>query len=150
MLRGVFSSVLPGKWDILHFSSNLDIASAWRDGLRVLIVEEDVDMCLELSDMLNERGFDTAVANTADKAMQIIKDAYPPPDVILIDTRAKNGEGQWALDILMRHVKCSNATIIEITNNVSQDGRSSAIAQPFVKDSETQLFDIMPSVAVLQ
>ena len=63
---------------------------------RILIVEDDVSQCLQLSDLLNEFGFETAVAGDGLKALEILEVAKPLPDIILLDLDMPRMNG-WQL-----------------------------------------------------
>jgi CheY-like chemotaxis protein len=63
---------------------------------RILIVEDDVSLCLQLSDLLYEFGFDTAVASDGIQALEILNKYTPLPDLILLDLHMPNMNG-WEL-----------------------------------------------------
>lgn len=54
---------------------------------RILIVERDIKRCLALSNLFNEVGFETGVADTTMRAYSMLAVADPLPDFILLDVK---------------------------------------------------------------
>lgn len=100
---------------------------------RILIVEDDIDLCLALSDFLGEFGFETAVADDGVRALRILGEADPLPDAILLDLRMPNMDG-WALRAkLADHPRYCNIPIVVMSadkglNEVPADAH---LAKPF-------------------
>lgn len=84
---------------------------------RILIVEDDVPCCLALSDMLNEFGFETGVADCLSRALNILEMANPLPDIILLDMEMPNGEGTRLLELIKHHSTYCAIQIVEMSNN---------------------------------
>lgn len=63
---------------------------------RILVVEDDIDICMCLAEILMDAGFETAVATDGLRAYDILENAHPLPDVILLDLRMPNEDG-WTL-----------------------------------------------------
>ena len=70
---------------------------------RILIVEHDVSLCLELANLLNEFGFEVGVADTMNRALEMLSEACPVPDLLLVDADLPNGEGQTLGEALKYH-----------------------------------------------
>lgn len=52
---------------------------------RILIVEDDIELCMFLSDELGDEGFETGVANDGERALAMLEQYKPLPDIILLD-----------------------------------------------------------------
>ncbi|MFA5903187.1 MAG: response regulator [Desulfobacula sp.] len=65
------------------------------DRIKVLLVDDEDRFCETTSKLLNKKGFDTAIANTAEKAIHILKDKKR--DVIVLDIQMTGMDGHTAL-----------------------------------------------------
>ena len=52
---------------------------------RILVVDDDVQLCQLTSDILEEHGFKTVTANSTDQAFKKLVEM--PPDLIVLDAR---------------------------------------------------------------
>lgn len=66
-----------------------------QDRIKVLLVDDEDRFCETTSKLLNKKGFDTAIANTAEKAIHILKDKKR--DVIVLDIQMTGMDGHTAL-----------------------------------------------------
>lgn len=83
--------------------------------MRILIVEDDVDICLALSDLLGEFGFETAVAGDGIKALEILDNADPLPKVVLLDLKMPNMNGWTFREKMKAHPRYKHIPIIVMT-----------------------------------
>lgn len=84
---------------------------------RILIVEPDVSLCLSLSNMLGEFGFDTAVADTSTRALRILGECIPLPDVILLNLNRSNRDGLALRGQLANHKKYCNIPVVSMSDD---------------------------------
>ena len=63
--------------------------------IKVLLVDDEDRFCETTSKLLTKKGFDTAIANTAEKAILILKDKKK--DVIILDIQMTGMDGHTAL-----------------------------------------------------
>jgi CheY-like chemotaxis protein len=63
--------------------------------IKVLLVDDEDRFCETTSKLLTKKGFDTAIANTAEKAILILKDKKK--DVIVLDIQMTGMDGHTAL-----------------------------------------------------
>lgn len=84
---------------------------------RVLIVEDDIDLCLELSDFLNEFGFDTAVATDGLRALAILADCDPLPNIIILDLHMPNMDGWTLRESLKNHQKYASIPVLVMSGD---------------------------------
>jgi CheY-like chemotaxis protein/CBS domain-containing protein len=66
-----------------------------QDRIKVLLVDDEDRFCETTSKLLNKKGFDTAIANNAEKAILILKDNKK--DVIVLDIQMTGMDGHTAL-----------------------------------------------------
>lgn len=63
--------------------------------IKVLLVDDEDRFCKTTSKLLIKKGFDTAIANTAENAIQLLKEK--PRDVIVLDVQMTGMDGHAAL-----------------------------------------------------
>ena len=79
---------------------------------RILLVEDDADQCLLLANYLCDEGFDIAIACDGVKALQILSEADPLPDVILLDLYMPNMNGWQLKEVLAKDPRYSKIPIV--------------------------------------
>jgi CheY-like chemotaxis protein len=84
---------------------------------RILIVEDDVNLCIQLSDLLYEFGFETGVADNGFKALEILQEADPLPDVILLDLHMPQMDGWQFRERLKQEPRYSSIQVIIISGD---------------------------------
>ncbi len=84
--------------------------------IRVLLVDDENRFCVTTSKLLVKKGFDTTIANTAEKALDILKKA--PWDVIVLDIHMAGMDGLTALNQI-KHVD-PEIQVIMLTGQGSQ------------------------------
>jgi CheY-like chemotaxis protein len=67
---------------------------------RILVVDDDVDACVSLSEVLQSEGFETACAADGQEAWELMHSS-PPPDLIVLDLMMPKMDG-WTLRMHQR------------------------------------------------
>ena len=81
---------------------------------RILIIDDDLDMCVLLSRFLNKKGYDTDVAHSASKGIaKITEGVY---DIVLCDFRLGDKDGK---DVLVKIKELNPETIVIIITGYS-------------------------------
>jgi two-component system, OmpR family, response regulator len=115
---------------------------------KILIVDDEADICYFLSRNLSKRGFSTAFSYTladAEKQLDSIK-----PDILLLDNHLPDGRG---IDFVNRVISYNypDLKIIMITAHDSPEDRSSAyksginffLSKPFSLATINQVIDLV-------
>ena len=90
--------------------------------LKILIVDDETDICYSLSRTLSKRGFITATSHTLAEAEQQIKSSTP--NILLLDNHLPDGRGiDFAKKISLRY---PDLKIIMITAHDTAEDRSKA------------------------
>jgi len=118
----------------------------------VLIVEDDKYMNLTLSGLLDEEGYDTISATTANEALEKIRDNNKVYQLVILDYNLGNLSGLTGLDIL-KEMKAVNPEVKSILITAYSDNKIKELARnagidifinkPFMLD------EILESVAKL-
>ena len=113
----------------------------------ILIIDEEKDLCLLLSDALTEKNYNVLIANTKREGMACFKKKLP--DLVLLDLKLPDGDG---IKILPKIKKINPETaVIIISAYVSEEARQMAkrggaftiINKPFTEE------DILRSIKAL-
>ncbi len=72
-----------------------------QDGAKVLVVDDDQDICSSLDELLRAAGFQTLQASCGFEAIRIV--ASEPVDAVVSDIRMANGNGLELLDAMRKH-----------------------------------------------
>lgn len=110
--------------------------------LRVLIVEHEALLAMELEELLIEAGHEVVGwATSADEAMVLAK--IKQPDLAFIDLQLKDGDSLFALAAQIRAI--SNVVVVFITANAGvlpecYGGAVGVIAKPYSADSIRAVF----------
>jgi two-component system response regulator HydG len=81
---------------------------------RILIIDDDLDMCTLLSRFLNKKGYDAEVAHSASKGIaKVTESSY---DIVLCDFRLGDKDGK---DVLLKIKELSPETIVIIITGYS-------------------------------
>jgi len=103
----------------------------------ILIIDDERDLCLLLSDALSARGYHVATANTRREGMGCLK--KESPDLVFLDLKLPDGDGINILSAIRRR---SPATIVNIISayggeerkeEAMQKGARSFIDKPFTE-----------------
>lgn len=105
---------------------------------RILIIDDDVDMCTLLSSYLNRNGFETDVAYSGTKGLQKFKSGHF--DVILCDYRLGDKEGVEILkevkkiDPKIKFIIITGYSDIKTAVRVIKEGAFDYISKPLIPD----------------
>lgn len=75
----------------------------------ILIIDDEKDMCSILADVLNQKKYNVAIANTKREALGCIKKQVP--DLVFLDLRLPDGDG---IGLLSKIKKTSPKTVVNI------------------------------------
>jgi len=105
---------------------------------KILVVDDEVDICDFVKNFFQERGYDVSVALNGEDALAMVKSN--PPELILLDIKMKGMDGIATL----KHIRDINKNIkvIMVTANEDQDkmdeacrlGACEYITKPLVLD----------------
>jgi DNA-binding response OmpR family regulator len=116
-------------------------------GVKILIVDDEPDICYFLSVNLSKRGFITATSNTITDAEKEINETHP--EIVLLDNHLPDGRG---IDFLERvNIQYPDMKVIMITAHDSPQDRSKAytngssffLAKPFTIAAINQVVDLV-------
>lgn len=95
--------------------------------LRILIIDDDQDLVLTLSEFLTYRGFLTTVANSGMAGLRQIRNT--PPDVIICDWQMPNLTGSELLRELQLSDKTAHIPFIIMTgrDDIATDFKPTAV-----------------------
>lgn len=110
---------------------------------RILIVEDDVSLCLQISDVLYEFGFETGVAGDGAKALEILATCDPLPNLILLDLHMPNMNGWQLCEALKQNEKYSKIPVLIMSAD-------EACLQMDAKDHLVKPFDLNVLLQKLQ
>ncbi|MGD1842118.1 MAG: response regulator [Thermonemataceae bacterium] len=106
---------------------------------KVLIVDDEQEICLLLSNILKSNGLKTYTANSLSEANELLKDE--PFDLAFLDLNLPDGVGFQLIPVLKAHNKDIKCVIISAYNGISekqrakQEGADFFIGKPFNKNS---------------
>jgi CheY-like chemotaxis protein len=103
---------------------------------RVLVVEDDVNLCLSIADVLMEFGFEVAVAGDGAKALHELAEADPLPSVIVLDLHMPNMNGWELKDKLANSPRYRDIPIVFMSAD------SAALAQMEQEDKIQKPFEL--------
>lgn len=105
---------------------------------KILIIDDDLDMCALLSRFLNKKGYETATAHNASKGLSKFNEAHF--DIVLCDFRLGDKDGK---DVLLKIKDLKPATVviiitgysdIKIAVDVIKHGAFDYITKPLIPD----------------
>jgi DNA-binding NtrC family response regulator len=116
---------------------------------KILIVDDEPDICYFLSINLKKRGFETSVSNSLAEAEKAIRDE--PPAVLLLDNHLPDGMGVDFLNNV--NALYPDMKVIMITAHDSPQDRSKAynngtsffLSKPFTMAAVNQVVDLVLS-----
>ena len=84
----------------------------------ILIIDDEKDICSLLSDALNRKGFNVALANTKREAMLCLK--KESPDMVLLDLKLPDGDG---ISVLSKIRRTHPKTIVNVISAYGSEER---------------------------
>ena len=115
--------------------------------IKILIVDDEQDICYFLSRNLSEKGYATSFSNSLAEASLRLK--QDPPDLLLLDNHLPDGKGvEFARDI---NEKYPSIKVVMITAHDSPQDRSRAygngisffLSKPFTMASVNQVVELV-------
>ncbi|MBU0600680.1 response regulator [Patescibacteria group bacterium] len=89
---------------------------------KILIIDDEKDLCLLLSEVLSSKKYNVAIANTKKEAVRCIK--REPPDLVFLDLKLPDGDG---IKLLPKIKKIRPETIVNIISAYgSEESREEA------------------------
>ena len=71
---------------------------------KLLIVDDDIDLCLLLNLYLTRKGFKVSEAHSSKEALSFIE--YNPPDLVVCDIRLQDMDGITLMKIVKDNNQC--------------------------------------------
>ena len=107
--------------------------------LKVLIIDDEADICYLLSTLLKQKHFDTQYVNNLSDATRALK--KDTPEIIFLDNHLPDGLGMNYLEFIKSHYPA--AKIVMITAHDTPTDRSKALSEgadffigkPFTRDT---------------
>lgn len=115
--------------------------------VKILIVDDEPDICYFLTDNFSRRGFATSFANTIRDAEEQL--AANPPDILLLDNHLPDGKGVDMLGPIK--LKYPSLKVVMITAHDSSADRQKAynneidffLSKPFTMTGVNHVVDII-------
>lgn len=109
-----------------------------KDILKVLIIDDETDICYLLSTLLKQKNLDTDYVNTlTDAALALKKDT---PGIIFLDNHLPDGLGMNFIEYIKSHYPSVKIVMITAHDTVAdrqralQEGADYFIGKPFTRD----------------
>jgi DNA-binding response OmpR family regulator len=80
---------------------------------KVLIIDDDVDVCEAYADILNHKGYEVHTLNSGAKAFRTLPKLVP--DIVLLDMRLPDVSGALLLSFIRRFSRLSHTRVIIIS-----------------------------------
>ena len=109
----------------------------------ILIIEDEEDLCWLLSNILRDKGYNVAIANTISEGAACLK--KKSPDLVFLDLKLPDGDG---MDILPKIKEISSEILVTIISaygsaekreEAKEKGSCSFIDKPFSEESILEL-----------
>ena len=108
----------------------MTVAAPLRAPLRVLIVDDDVDLAHSLARMLQSAGrYETRMVHSAADAVAAAVEF--PPAIVFLDIELPDMSGYEVATILHQHAQLRATRLIALTDNIEHPGREDARAAGF-------------------
>lgn len=118
----------------MNFSTGLNY-----DNLKVLIIDDEADICYLLSTLLKQKNLETDYVNTlSDAALALKKDT---PEIIFLDNHLPDGLGLNFIEYIKSHYPQIKIVMITAHDTADarmhalQEGAHSFIGKPFTRDT---------------
>ena len=101
--------------------------SSLPDSLKVLVVDDDVQMLRTITDILRLRGYSALIAGTGREALQVTRDMREAPAVALVDLKLPDMDG---IELIGRLREIAELTeVVILTGNASVDSAVRALRE---------------------
>lgn len=80
---------------------------------KILIIDDELEFCITLSDFLKSRGYESAFSVSPDAGIEIAKKMRP--DLILLDISMPGKDGIEVLNILKKHPQTISIPVIMVS-----------------------------------
>lgn len=125
---------LAGEKTSNHKLASLKAPAAIDQGHKILVVDDDVDICATINTILQSAGFSTADANSGFDAFRML--SSEPIRAVVSDVRMANGNGLELLDAMRKHYPSIPVIFISGYDDLSQEdarrrGAYGFITKPF-------------------
>ncbi|MEO7922837.1 MAG: response regulator [Chitinophagaceae bacterium] len=115
--------------------------------VKILVVDDEPDICYFLTDNFSRRGFTTSFANTIGEAEKKLE--AEPPDILLLDNHLPDGKGVDLLGSIK--TKYPDMKVVMITAHDSSSDRQKAynndidffLSKPFTMTGVNHVVDII-------
>lgn len=77
---------------------------------KILIIDDEVEQCNSLNELLSVRDYDVTIANRGKEALELVKDNFYP--VILLDIRMPDFDGDVVLKEILKLHPSSKVVIV--------------------------------------
>jgi two-component system OmpR family response regulator len=115
--------------------------------LRALIIDDEVDICLLLSNILKHKNVQTSYVNNLQEASAALSKLCP--HIIFLDNHLPDGMGIDYIQYIKQHFASAKIVMITAYDNTSDRSKAhelgidSFIAKPFTRESIYQTLDLL-------
>jgi CheY-like chemotaxis protein len=102
------------------------------NGKRILIVDDDEDMCALLTDLFRRVGYGAASCRDGAAALLLLK-RIPPPDLFMVDLRMPDMSGEQLIELIRADPRFSAVPFIVVSAAVTPDLASTLRVDAFVR-----------------
>lgn len=109
------------------------------DNLKVLIIDDETDICYLLSTLLKQKNLETEYVNTlSDATLALKKDV--PPEIIFLDNHLPDGLGMNFIEHIKNHYPQTKIVMITAHDTAAdrqkalREGADYFIGKPFTRD----------------
>jgi len=102
------------------------------NGKRILVVDDDQDMCALLTESLRGVGYGAASCQSAETALAMLK-LMPPPDLLVVDLRMPDMSGWELIEAVRSDPRCTGLPVVILSALVTPDIASRLNAAAFVR-----------------
>jgi CheY-like chemotaxis protein len=95
-------------------------------GRKILVVDDDLELCQVIVDTLKDNGYDTAFVQTAEEALEKI--SSNPPDLVLLDLEIPAMGGFVLCQKIRAHPQTQDVPIVFLTVRDSHFDRQTAMS----------------------
>jgi CheY-like chemotaxis protein len=119
------------------------------DGMRLLLVEDNLNNQQVARELLEAEGAVVRIANNGQEAVETVAATVPPFDVVLMDLQMPVMDGFTATRVIRNELKLANLPIVAMTANAMASDREACLAA-CMNDHIGKPFDLNHLVQVLR